>query len=238
MSSRPPGRWWSQTALPNGLHSGASLFHFLVAVPLLVDRSVVGALCLVDEVAHDYGSAALGVLEYLARRGAAVIRGGPSTMDDSGLLERGAFAAVLQGSVQFAAEAGRALGFAIFEVAEVPRDGSLTPLFVNLPAPRLMIGVLDRHHLAAFAVAESVELVKERLILTRSEIESRLAVERIAELTYDDPIPRLELDGFVARGRELLMRAAAEQRAFLAVDARRRCSAVVSGVGSESGRSG
>ena len=196
--------------------------HFLVAVPLVLDRAAVGALCLVDEAPHDFGSAALRILEYLARRGAAGVRGGPRTIDDSGLLERAAFAAVFHGSVLSAQDAGHALGFTIFEVTEVPRDGSLTPLFVNLPAPNLMIGVLDRHHLAAFAVAESVEPVKERLTLIRREIESRLAVERTAELAYDDPIPQMEADAFIARARGLLTRAAAERKAFLAVDALRR----------------
>jgi CheY-like chemotaxis protein len=196
--------------------------HFLVAVPLVLERAVVGALCLVDEAPHDFGGAALGILEYIARRAAAGVRGGPRTMDDSGLLEHAAFAAVFHGSVVSAQDAGHALGFTMFEVTEVPRDGSLTPLFVNLPAPNLMIGVLDRHHLAAFAVAESVEPVKERLTLIQREIESRLAVERTAVLAYDDPVPRMEVDRFIARARELLTRAAAERKAFLAVDALRR----------------
>ena len=202
---------------------GGSLgVHFLVAVPLVLDRAVIGAFCLVDKTPHDFGSAALGILEYMARRGAAVVRGGTRPLDDSGLLERAAFAAVLQGSVLYAQDAGHALGFAMLEVAEVPRDGSLTALFVNLPAPSLMIGVLDRHHVAAFAVAESVELVKERLAHTRCLLESRLTVNHAVELTYEDPVPRFELDVFVARSRELLARAYAETRSFLAIDARRR----------------
>ncbi|HEU5240139.1 MAG TPA: hypothetical protein VFU37_23595, partial [Pyrinomonadaceae bacterium] len=70
----------------------------------------------------------------------------------------------------------------------------------NLPAPSMMIGMLDQQHVAAFAVAESIAV----------------------ELTYEDPVPRFELDVCVARSRELLARAYAETRSFLAIDARRR----------------
>jgi hypothetical protein len=53
-------------------------------------------------------------------------------------------------------------------------------------------------------------------------LESRLTVNHTVELTYEDPVPRFELDVFVARSRELLARAYAETRSFLAIDARRR----------------
>ena len=108
------------------------------------------------------------------------------------------------------------------EVIEVPRDWSLSELMMNLPAPNMMIGMLDQQHVAAFAVAESIELVKERLALTRCLLESRLTVNHTVELTYEDPVPRFELDVFVALSGELLDRAYAETRSFLAIDARRR----------------
>jgi hypothetical protein len=82
--------------------------------------------------------------------------------------------------------------------------------------------MLDQQHVAAFAVAESIDLVKERLARTRCSLESRLTVNRTVELTYEDPVPRFELDVFVARSRELLARTYAETRSFLAIDARRR----------------
>jgi hypothetical protein len=47
-------------------------------------------------------------------------------------------------------------------------------------------------------------LVREQLVLTRRLVESRLTVRYTAELTYEDPVPRLELDVLVARCRELL----------------------------------
>jgi hypothetical protein len=110
----------------------------------------------------------------------------------------------------------------MLEVTEVPRDCSLRELMTNLPAPSMMIGMIDQQHVAAFAVAESIGLVKERLALTRCLLESRLTVNHTVELTYEDPVPRFEPDVFVARGRELLARAYAETRSFLAIDARRR----------------
>jgi CheY-like chemotaxis protein len=203
---------------------------FLVAVPWFLDRAAVGVLCLVDQEPHDFGSAALGILEYMTRRGAAVIRGGRPALDDSGLFDRAAFAAILQGSTLHAQSAGHAFGVALCEVDELPRDGALTKLLTNLPAPNLMVGVSDRHHLAAFAVGESIGRVQELLVLTRREIERHLIVTRTAEVTYDDPIPRLEPGGFIARARDVLARAEEERTAFLAVDAARRqdpvCNAV------------
>jgi CheY-like chemotaxis protein len=201
---------------------GSGNIRFLAAVPYVLDRVVVGVLCLVDRVPHDFSSAAIGILEYMTRRSAAVMRGGPKFVDASGLLEPAAFGAFLHGSVILAQEAGHAFGFMMCEVAEVPRDGSPPELLKNLPAPSLMIGILNRHHLVAFAFAESVELVRERLALTRRLIESRLTVRHTVELTYEDPVPIMELDAFVVRSRQLLARAGAEMRGFLAVDARRR----------------
>jgi CheY-like chemotaxis protein len=195
---------------------------FLVAVPYLLDRAVVGALCLVDKIQHDFSAAALGILEYMTNRGAAIVRGYAKAFDDSGLLDPGAFGAVLQASVVSALDAGYALGFTMLEATEVPREWSLSELMTNLPAPSMTIGALDQHHVAAFAVAASVGLVKERLALTRSLLESRLTVNHSVELTYEDPVPRFELDVFVARSGELLARAYAETRSFLAIDARRR----------------
>lgn len=208
-------RWLEQ-------YQGSRDIRFLVAVPFLVDRAVVGALCLVDRTPHHFSGAAVGILEHLARRGSAVLKGGPRVVDDSGLLDHDAFSAMLRGSVMVAQEAGHTLGYAIFEVAQVPGDGSLTQVLRNLSAPSLMVGVLGRHHLAAFATADSIELVKERLELARRQIESCITVTHLAELTYDDPVPRMEPDGFAARGRELLARGVAEGRRFLAIDAHRR----------------
>jgi CheY-like chemotaxis protein len=195
---------------------------FLVAVPYSLDRAVVGALCLCDQMQHDFSTAAIGILEYMTSRGAAIVRGYAKAFDDSGLLDPGAFGAIFQASVTSALDAGQALGFTILEVAEVPHEWSLSELMTNLPAPSMMIGMLDQHHVAAFAVAESVGLVKERLALTRSLLESRLTVNHTVELTYEDPVPRFELDVFVARSGELLARTYAETRSFLAIDARRR----------------
>jgi CheY-like chemotaxis protein len=195
---------------------------FLVAVPYLLDRTVVGVLCLVDRKQHDFSTACIGILEYLASRSTALLRGSPEFVDDSGLLERGAFGAVFQASVISAHDARLALGFTMWEITEMPGDRSLVELLMNLPAPRMMIGVLDQHHVAAFAVAESIALVKERLLLTRRLLESRLTVKYTVELTYEDPVPRLELDVFVARCQELLARAYSETHRFLAMDTRRR----------------
>jgi hypothetical protein len=55
----------------------------------------------------------------------------------------------------------------MWEVTEVPRDRSPIELIMNLPAPSMMMGMLDQHHMAAFAVAESIGLVREQLVLTR-----------------------------------------------------------------------
>jgi CheY-like chemotaxis protein len=195
---------------------------FLVAVPYSLDRAVVGALCLVDRMQHDFSTAAIGILEYMASRGAAIVRGYAKAFDDSGLLDPGAFGVVLQASVISALDARHVLGFMMLEVTEVPRDCSLRELMTNLPAPSMMIGMIDQQHVAAFAVAESIGLVKERLVLTRCLLESRLTVNHTVELTYEDPVPRFELDVCVARSRELLARAYAETRSFLAIDARRR----------------
>jgi CheY-like chemotaxis protein len=197
-------------------------FRFLVAVPYSLDRAVVGALCLVDRMPHDFSTAAIGILEYMTSCGAAIVRGYAKPFDDSGLLDPGAFGAVLHASVISALDAGHALGFTMLEVTEKPRDWSLSELMTNLPAPSMMIGMLDQHQVAAFAVAESIGLVKERLARTRCLLESRLTVNHAVELTYEDPVPRFELDVFVARSRELLARAYAETRSFLAIDARRR----------------
>jgi CheY-like chemotaxis protein len=197
-------------------------FRFLVAVPYSLDRAVVGALCLVDRMQHDFSTAAISILEYMTSRGAAIVRGYAKAFDDSGLLDPGAFGVVLQASIISALDAGHALGFTMLEVTEVPRDCSLSELMTNLPAPGMTIGMLDQHQVAAFAVAESIGLVKERLALTRCSLESRLTVSHTVELTYEDPVPRFELDVFVARSRELLARAYAETRSFLAIDARRR----------------
>jgi len=195
---------------------------FVVAVPYLLDRTVVGALCLVDRMQHDFSTAAIGILEYMTNRGAAVLRGYAKGFDDSGLLDPGAFGAVLHASVISALDAGHALGFTMLEVTEVPRDWSLSELTTNLPAAGMMIGMLDQHRVAAFAVAESIGLVKERLGLTRRLLDSRLTVNHTVELTYEDPVPRFELDVFMARSGELLARAYVETRTFLAIDARRR----------------
>jgi CheY-like chemotaxis protein len=195
---------------------------FLVAVPYSLDRTVVGALCLVDRIQHDINTAAIDILEYMTSRGEAIVRGYAKAPDDSGLLDPGAFGVVLQASVTSALDARHALGFTMLEVTEVPRDRSLSELMTNLPAPSMMIGTLDQQHVAAFAVAESVGLVKERLALARSLLESCLTVNHTVELTYEDPVPRFELDVFVARSRQLLARAYAETRSFLAIDARRR----------------
>src|SRR5215470_8431599 len=102
----------------------------------------------------------------------------------------------------------------MLEVTEVRREWSLSELMTNLSAPRITIGMLDQHHVAGFGVASSIGLVKERLALTRSLLESRLAVNHAVELTYEEPVPRFELDVFVARG-ESLARAYAETRSFL-----------------------
>src|SRR5215510_12838192 len=107
---------------------------FVVAVPYLLDRTVVGALCLVDRMQHDFSTAAIGILEYMTNRGAAVLRGYAKGFDDSGLLDPGAFGAVLHASVISALDAGHALGFTMLEVTEVPRDWSLSELTTNLPA--------------------------------------------------------------------------------------------------------
>jgi len=197
-------------------------FRFLVAVPYSLDRAVVGALCLVDRMPHDFSTAAIGILEYMTSRGAAIVRGYAKAFDDSGLLDPGAFGVVLRASVISALDAGHALGFTMLEVTEKPRDWSLSELMTNLPAPSMTIGMLDQYQVAAFAVAESIGLVKERLAHTRRLLEARLTVNHTVELTYDDPVPRFELDVFVARSRELLARAYAETRSFLAIDARRR----------------
>src|SRR5262245_40085009 len=162
---------------------------FLVAVPFSGERAVVGALCLVDRMQHDFSTAAIGILEYMTSRGAAVVRGYAKAFDDSGLFDPGAFGAVLQAAVISALDAGHALGFTMSEVIEVPRDWSLSELMMNLPAPSRPNGMLDVHYVAAFAVAESIGLVKERLALTRSLLESRLAVKHNVELTYEDPVP-------------------------------------------------
>jgi hypothetical protein len=195
---------------------------FLVAVPYSLDRAVVGALCLVDRMPHDFSTASIGILEYMTSRGAAIVRGCTTAFDDSGLLDLGAFRVVVQASVISALEAGHALGFLMLEVTEVPRDRSLNELMTNLPAPGMMIGGLDQQHVAAFAVAESIGLVKERLAAARLLIDSRLTVNHAVELTYEDPVPRFELDVFLARSRDLLTRAYAETRSFLAMDDRRR----------------
>jgi CheY-like chemotaxis protein len=195
---------------------------FLVAVPYSLDRAVVGALCLVDRVQHDFSTAAIGILEYLTSRGAAIVRGYAKAFDDSGLLDPGTFGVVLQASLNSALDAGHALGFTMLEVIEVPRDSSLSELMTDLPAASMMIGMLDQQHVAAFAVAESIGLVKERLALTRGLLESRLTVNHTVELTYEDPVPRLELDVFAARSRELLARAYTQSLSFLAIDAQRR----------------
>jgi CheY-like chemotaxis protein len=195
---------------------------FLVAVPFTLDRAVVGALCLVDRMPHDFSTAAIGILEYMTSRGAAIVRGYAKGYDDSGLFDPGTFGVVLQASLISALDAGHALGFAMLEVTEVPRDSSLTGLMTNLPASHIMIGMLDEQHVVAFAVAESIGLVKERLALTRRLLESRLTVNHTVELTFEDPVPRFELDVFVARGRELLARAYTQSLSFLAIDAQRR----------------
>src|SRR5262245_18588265 len=195
---------------------------FLVAVPFTLDRAVIGALCLVDRMPHDFSAAAIGILEYMTNRGAAIVRGYAKGFDDSGLFDPGTFGVVLQASLISALDAGHALGFAMLEVTEVPRDSSLSDLMTNLPASSMMIGMLDQQHVAAFAVAESIGLVKERLALTRRLLGSRLTVNHTVELTFEDPVPRFELDVFVARSRELLARAYAQSLSFLAIDAQRR----------------
>lgn len=205
----------------------ASGVRFLVAVPFHLERAVVGALCLVAESPRDFGSAGLAVLEYMARRRSSIMAGAraPHILDESGLLERAAFGAVLAGAVQVASETHGAFGFVLLRTDEVPRDGSLTSLFVNLPARYLMVGVVDPHHVAAFAVARSVGVVKERLLLARRALESRLDGGAAVELTYEDPCPREDAETFVTRARGLLDRLSSERAAepaFLAIDARRR----------------
>jgi hypothetical protein len=179
-----------------------------------------------DAAAHEFSSASLGMLEYLTRRVAAVPRGGAKATDDSGLLDRASFGVVLAGCARDANHAGLSLGLAMLETADVPGDGSLSPLFTNLPAPRLTTGFVDRHHVAVFAVAESLDLVRERLARIRREIGSRLAVRATAELTYEDPVPCMEGEAFITRAQEVLARAiaipAAGHPPFLALDSRRR----------------
>src|SRR5689334_19371696 len=126
----------------------------------------------------------------MTSRGEAIVRGYAKASDDSGLLDPGAFGVVFQASVTSALDAGHALGFTMLEVTEVPHDRSLSELMTNMPAASMMIGTLDQQHVAAFAVAESAGLVKERLALARSLLESRLAVNHTVELTYEDPVPR------------------------------------------------
>jgi len=213
-------RWLAQL-------EGARDIRFVVAIPYVLERAVIGALCLVDRVSHDFNSDALGILEYMARRSAAVVTGdGAQIVADSGALDRAAFEAILQRAVSWAQNAGHAFGFALLEVATVPRDESLTPVFVDLKWPGLMLGVIDERHLAVFVIAESPDRARERLLRTRRELESRVTVTATAELTYEDPIPRMAPESFVARGRELLARAATERAqgrpAFAAMDARRR----------------
>jgi CheY-like chemotaxis protein len=208
-------RWFSE-------QTGLADVRFLVAVPFVLEHAAVGALSLIDKVPHEFSSAAVGILEDITRRSAGAMKGGPRIADGSGLLEQAAFGALLHASATIAQESGHALGYAMFEVAEVPDDGSLDDMLMSLPAANLMIGVLDRHHLAAFAVADSGETVRERLKLVRRQIGSRLTVKHCVELTYDDPAPIMEPSAFEARCRELLASAVAEAHAYLAIDARRR----------------
>src|SRR5262249_50928714 len=112
---------------------------FLVAVTYSLERAVVGALCLVDPMQHDFSAAAIGILEYMTSRGAAIVRGYAKAFDDSGLLDPGAFGVALHASVISALDAGHTLGFSMLEVTEVPRDGSLGELMTNLPAPSMMV---------------------------------------------------------------------------------------------------
>ena len=82
-----------------------------MAVPYSLDRAVVGALCLVDQIQHNFSTAAIGILEYMTSRGAAIVRGYAMAFDDSGLLDPSAFGAVLQASFALALDAVYALGF-------------------------------------------------------------------------------------------------------------------------------
>jgi hypothetical protein len=195
---------------------------FLVAVPYIVEHAAVGALCLIDRMPHAFSAAAVGILEDLTRRSAGAMLGAPRIVDGSGLFERSAFGSIFHASVTMAQESGHAIGFVMFEVSEVPDDGSLGDVLTSLPAPSLMIGALDRRHIGAFAVADSSESVRDRLKLVRRRIGAQLSVKHYVELTYDDPVPRMEPSAFIARGQELLASAHAEGHAYLAVDARRR----------------
>src|SRR5262249_56531025 len=65
----------------------------LVPVPFSLERAVVGALCRVDRMQHDFSTATIGILEYMTSRGAAVVRGYAKAFDDSGLFDPGAFGA-------------------------------------------------------------------------------------------------------------------------------------------------
>lgn len=203
-------------------YRGARDVQFLVAAPCVLDNAAVGVFCLVDEVPHEFGSGALSILEDLTRRVAGVIKGGPRTLGTSGVLNHDMFGAVLRGSVQTARNLGQALGFTICGVSEVPDDGSLEDVLMRLPAPHVMVGELDLDHLAAFSVAESVELVKERLLMTRALLEAHLRFACVIEIVFESPVPDAPFDAFVARGRELLACAVAESRAFMAMDCRRR----------------
>jgi CheY-like chemotaxis protein len=208
------------------LPTESSPFQFLVAVPYVVDGAGVGVLCIVDVVPHRFGNSPLSILEYVARRASAVLRGGTKLTDASGLLDRATMATMLGASLSTATEARWALGISLLETAELPSDGSLGTLIANLPAPHLMIGFFDRRHVVAFAVAESVERVKNRLSLARGLVETRLAVSAVAELTYEDPVPCRTAEDLFAQVIELVERAAqergSESQAFLAIDACRR----------------
>src|SRR5215471_12610996 len=79
---------------------------FLVAVPYSLYRAVVGAICLCDQMQHDFSTARIAVLEYMTSRGAAIVRVYAKAFDDSGLLDPGAFGAIFQASVISALDAG------------------------------------------------------------------------------------------------------------------------------------
>ena len=193
------------------LRRASRTVRFFVSTPYVIQRRAVGALCLLGDTSHDFPSCELGVLEYVAARSSAQMSDPVERpmMGRSGLLSRDAFETLLGFTLEWASHGDMAMGITLLAPTAPPRDGSCAEIIPGLPGPRMSVGLLDRHRIAAFSAAPTLSVVRERLLAVRASVGARLEVGASAELTFEAPIPRLAADLLLKWAGDVLVRAKA-----------------------------
>ena len=184
---------------------------FFACVPYWVDSIAVGAHCLLDTELHEFSSSDLSILEHVSRLSGISQANpfAPRMMDASGVFARATYYEFLSNSLEWAIERRSAMGTTVVATDELPSNGALENLVLDLPGTRMAIGALDRRRIAMFAASETVAVVHERLAKTRHDLARYVEVRASGELLFSDPVPRLTPNVLVEWADDLLARAPA-----------------------------